>query len=53
MEELLKMCGFEGDEAVAELPRIKKAFHKLGINAEDIKHPRLRFSVICMPAIMK
>jgi hypothetical protein len=44
MEELLKLCGFEADEAAVELPRIERAFNKLGIIAEDIELGKQRLS---------
>jgi benzoyl-CoA reductase/2-hydroxyglutaryl-CoA dehydratase subunit BcrC/BadD/HgdB len=44
MIELLKMCGFEADEVEAELPRIEKAFKKLGITAEDIERGKQRLT---------
>jgi len=44
MIELLKMCGFEADEAKSELPRIEKAFNKLGITAEDIERGKQRLT---------
>jgi benzoyl-CoA reductase/2-hydroxyglutaryl-CoA dehydratase subunit BcrC/BadD/HgdB len=42
MIELLKLCGFEGDAAAAELPRIERAFYKLGISAKDIERGKRR-----------
>lgn len=42
MIELLKLCGYEEKEIASELPRIKKAFDKLGINAEDIERAKQR-----------
>jgi benzoyl-CoA reductase/2-hydroxyglutaryl-CoA dehydratase subunit BcrC/BadD/HgdB len=42
--ELLKMCGFEADEVDKELPRIKKAFTKLGITARDIERGKQRLT---------
>ena len=44
MIELLKMCGFEADEAKTELPKIEKAFNKLGITAEDIERGKQRLT---------
>ena len=44
MIELLKMCGFEADEVETELPRIEKAFSKLGITAEDIERGKQRLT---------
>ena len=37
MNELLTLCGFEAKELDSQLPRIEKAFHKLGITAGDIE----------------
>ncbi|MEJ2738599.1 MAG: hypothetical protein P8105_01975 [Dehalococcoidia bacterium] len=42
MIELLELCGFEEDELKKELPRIEKAFNKLGITAEDIETGKQR-----------
>ena len=42
MIELLKLCGYEEDELSRELPRIEKAFNKLGITAEDIETGKQR-----------
>jgi benzoyl-CoA reductase/2-hydroxyglutaryl-CoA dehydratase subunit BcrC/BadD/HgdB len=36
MRELLALCGYEAHEMETELPRVRKAFAKLGITAEDI-----------------
>lgn len=44
MIELLKLCGFEADEAESELPRMEKAFNKLGITAEDIGRAKQRLT---------
>lgn len=44
MIELLKLCGFEAQEIKSELPRVEKAFHKLGITAEDIKRGKQRLN---------
>jgi benzoyl-CoA reductase/2-hydroxyglutaryl-CoA dehydratase subunit BcrC/BadD/HgdB len=44
MMELLELCGFEGDEAAAKLPRIERAFHKLGITTEDIERGTQRLN---------
>jgi len=44
MLELLKMCGFEGAEAASELPRIERAFNKLGITAGDIERGKQRLA---------
>ena len=42
MIELLKRCGFEADEIQSELPRVKKAFNRLGITVEDIERGKQR-----------
>lgn len=42
MIELLKLCGFEEQEIEVELPRIEKAFNRLGINTEDIERGKQR-----------
>jgi len=42
MIELLKLCGFQEQEIEAELPRVDKAFAKLGINTEDIERGKQR-----------
>ena len=44
MIELLEMCGFEADEVETELPRIEKAFTKLGITADDIERGKQRLT---------
>jgi hypothetical protein len=44
MIEFLTMCGFEAAEAETELPRIKRAFHKLGIDAKDIERGKQRLT---------
>ena len=36
MNNLLEYCGFEPSEIESELPRVERAFAKLGITAEDI-----------------
>ena len=36
MIEFLKLCGFEAHEIESELPRVERAFTKLGITTEDI-----------------
>ena len=38
MLELLELCGYEAHEMESELPRVQKAFTKLGITDEDILH---------------
>ena len=40
--ELFKLCGFEPEEIDKQKPRIDKAFHKLGIEDEDIKRAEKR-----------
>jgi benzoyl-CoA reductase/2-hydroxyglutaryl-CoA dehydratase subunit BcrC/BadD/HgdB len=42
MMELLKLCGFEEQEIKTELPRVEKAFRKLGITDEDIEQGKQR-----------
>ncbi len=42
MMELLKLCGFKAQEIKSELPRVEKAFNRLGITAEDIERGRQR-----------
>jgi len=44
MIELLKLCGFEEREIESELPRVEKAFHRLGITAEDIELGKQRLT---------
>jgi benzoyl-CoA reductase/2-hydroxyglutaryl-CoA dehydratase subunit BcrC/BadD/HgdB len=44
MIELLRLCGYEGQEIESDLPRVEKAFNKLGINAEDIERARQRLN---------
>jgi benzoyl-CoA reductase/2-hydroxyglutaryl-CoA dehydratase subunit BcrC/BadD/HgdB len=44
MIEFLTTCGFEADEIKNELPRIEKAFHRLGITAEDIERGKQRLA---------
>ena len=44
MIELLKLCGFEAEEAESELPRIERAFSKLGITGEDIERGKQRLT---------
>jgi hypothetical protein len=44
MIELLKLCGFEEREIKAELPRIEKAFGRLGIAAADIERGKQRLN---------
>ena len=42
MIELLELCGYEGPEIQQELPRVKKAFDKTGIDAADIENGKQR-----------
>jgi hypothetical protein len=44
MIELLELCGFSTHELESELPRVKRTFNKLGINAEDIKRAKQRLN---------
>ena len=44
MLELLEMCGFDETELETELPRIKKAFTRLGINENDILNGKNRLA---------
>lgn len=44
MIELLKLCGFSAQEIDAELPRVEKAFKKLGITDEDIEIGKQRLA---------
>jgi len=44
MIELLKLCGFEKPDLESELPRVKKAFGRLGITAEDIERGKQRLT---------
>jgi benzoyl-CoA reductase/2-hydroxyglutaryl-CoA dehydratase subunit BcrC/BadD/HgdB len=44
MIELLKLCGFEEQEIESELPRVEKAFNKLGITDEDIERGKQRLA---------
>ena len=42
MNELLTLCGYESDEMKKELPRVRKAFARLGITDEDIARGKER-----------
>jgi benzoyl-CoA reductase/2-hydroxyglutaryl-CoA dehydratase subunit BcrC/BadD/HgdB len=42
MNELLKLCGYEEAEIETELPRVEKAFSKLGLKAKDIEMGKQR-----------
>jgi benzoyl-CoA reductase/2-hydroxyglutaryl-CoA dehydratase subunit BcrC/BadD/HgdB len=44
MIDLLRLCGFENQELESELPRIKKAFNKLGITPKDIERGKQRLN---------
>jgi benzoyl-CoA reductase/2-hydroxyglutaryl-CoA dehydratase subunit BcrC/BadD/HgdB len=44
MIELLTMCGFETHELETELPRIERAFHRIGITTEDIGRGKERLA---------
>lgn len=44
MIELLKLCGYSEQEIKSELPRVEKAFEKLGITAEDIERGKQRLN---------
>ena len=44
MIELLKLCGFEAHDIESELPRVEKAFTKLGITSEDIERGKQRLT---------
>ena len=44
MIELLGLCGFEPNEVKSALPRIEKAFNKVGITAIDIEHGKERLN---------
>jgi hypothetical protein len=44
MMELLRLCGYEEKEIESDLPRVEKAFNKLGITAEDIERAKQRLN---------
>jgi benzoyl-CoA reductase/2-hydroxyglutaryl-CoA dehydratase subunit BcrC/BadD/HgdB len=44
MRELLKICGFETHELESKLPRIERAFQRLGITTEDIERGKKRIA---------
>jgi benzoyl-CoA reductase/2-hydroxyglutaryl-CoA dehydratase subunit BcrC/BadD/HgdB len=44
MREMLTLCGYEDHEIDAELPRLQKAFAKLGIMDEDLKRGKQRLA---------
>lgn len=45
MIELLKLCGFKEKDIKSELSRVEKAFHRLGITAEDIERGKQRLAM--------
>jgi benzoyl-CoA reductase/2-hydroxyglutaryl-CoA dehydratase subunit BcrC/BadD/HgdB len=45
MLELLELCGYEAHEMESELPRVQKAFTKLGITDEDILYGKQRLNM--------
>jgi hypothetical protein len=42
--ELLRLCGYEAQEIESDLPRVEKAFNRLGITAEDIERAKQRLN---------
>jgi benzoyl-CoA reductase/2-hydroxyglutaryl-CoA dehydratase subunit BcrC/BadD/HgdB len=44
MIELLRLCGYEAQEIESDLPRVEKAFNRLGITAEDIERAKQRLN---------
>lgn len=44
MKELLKLVGYEPEEMESELPRVEKAFKKMGLNSEDIERGKQRLN---------
>ena len=42
MIELLELCGYSEQEIESELPRVEKAFNKLGITVDDIERGKQR-----------
>jgi len=44
MIELLKLCGFEANEIETELPRVERAFNRLGMTVEDIERAKQRLT---------
>jgi hypothetical protein len=44
MIELLKLCGYSEQEIKSELPRVEKAFNKLGITVDDIERGKQRLT---------
>jgi hypothetical protein len=44
MIELLKLCGYSEQEIESELPRVEKAFNKLGITVDDIERGKQRLN---------
>ncbi len=45
MRELLELCGFDEQEARAQLPRIQETFARLGISEDDIQTAKERLHV--------
>jgi benzoyl-CoA reductase/2-hydroxyglutaryl-CoA dehydratase subunit BcrC/BadD/HgdB len=45
MRELLGLCGYEAHEIESELPRVRKAFDRLGISGEDIVRGKQRLAM--------
>jgi hypothetical protein len=44
MIELLELCGYGEQEIESELPRVEKAFNKLGITVDDIERGKQRLN---------
>ena len=44
MIELLKLCGYTEQEIESELPRVEKAFNKLGITDKEIERGKQRLT---------
>ena len=44
MNEFLRLCGYSETEITSELPRVKRAFRKLGITDEDVKQGKERLN---------
>jgi hypothetical protein len=44
MIEFLKICGFDSSDVESELPRVQRAFDKLGITAEDVERGKQRLT---------
>jgi len=45
MIEFLRMCAYEEKEIESEIPRVQKAFNRLGITREDTKHAMERLAI--------